>query len=126
MVPQRFPITVDLVREPLTLYRACHASSNDELIRGMRSNYDAERPPHPSDLKATVLHMAVSMFEDAERVASFARQRPERLGTHVAAVGLQPGLGICIADTSGPGHWSVWARPEVLVSLVTGMQPVQD
>jgi hypothetical protein len=121
-----FPITVELVEEPRTLFRACHGSTVTEITAALRSNYETGRPPHPADLRATILHMAVSMFENEERVLNFARRRPGRLGTHVARVELQPGHGICVADTGSAGHWSVWGRPAVLVDLVSNVVPVGD
>jgi hypothetical protein len=56
-----FPITVELVEEPRTLFPACHGSTVTEITAALRSNYETGRPPHPADLKATILHMAVSM-----------------------------------------------------------------
>lgn len=70
--------------------------------------------------------MAVSMFEDLERVKGSARIRPERLGTHVAAIELRPGHGICIANTGGRGHWSVWGRPNVLAGFVVSVVAVDE
>lgn len=115
----KFPISVHLVERPRVLFRAVHGPEQPELIEAMRSNYDAQRPPHPSDRKATVLHMAVSMFEDGGALARFASRAPERLGTYVARVELRPGQGVCIADTGNHGHWSVWGRPDVLAAMVT-------
>ena len=50
-----------------------------------------------------------------------ARALPRRVGTHVAQITLQPGLGLCRADTSGPGHWSVWGIPDRLVKCIVGV-----
>jgi hypothetical protein len=82
----------------------------------MRSNYETGRPTHPADLRATVLHMAVSMFEDAEGLSPLARRRPDRVGTHVARVLLRPDRGICLADTGSPGHWSIWGFRDELAT----------
>lgn len=62
--------------------------------------------------------MALSMFESADVAAQLARRVP-KLGGHVATVDLQPDLGLCVAKTGGPAHWSVWGRPVQLVSRVT-------
>jgi hypothetical protein len=69
------------------------------------------------------MHMAVSMFEDGERLQSSARQRPDRLGTHVARIELRPGRGICRADT-GVGHWSVWGLADQLADCVVDVIPI--
>ena len=62
--------------------------------------------------------MAVSMFEDGERLAKFARQRPDRLGAYIARVVLKPDLGICLADTGSRGHSSIWGLPRQLAACV--------
>ena len=64
-----------------------------------------------------MLHMAVSMFEKADTVERLARCHPTRIGTHVMSLALQPGHGVCVADTSGPGHWSVCGVPTQLQAL---------
>ena len=98
---------VVVLEEPMTLYRGCHRPGRRALEAAMTSNYQAGR----SDLRATALHMAVSMFEDPEVVAIQARRRPDRVGTHIARIELQPGRGICVADTGGPGHCPSGASP---------------
>jgi hypothetical protein len=62
--------------------------------------------------------MAVSMFEDAEVLSRLARRRPDRVGTHLPRVELQPGRGICLADTGSRGHWSIWGLPDQLAACV--------
>ena len=32
-------------------------------------------------------------------------------------------LGICVAKTAGPAHWSVWGRPDQLVTCVADVEP---
>jgi hypothetical protein len=115
---------VDVVRRETTLYRGCHGAALPELVRGMRSNYEAGRRPHPAERNAIVTFMAVSMFEDGERLRRFALQRPDRIGTHIAIVELRPGLGICLADTGGEGHWSVWGLPDQLAQCVVDVVPI--
>lgn len=115
---------VVVLDEPMTLHRGCHGDDHEALMAAFTSNYESGRPPHPMDLRATALHMAVSGFEDAGRIISLAKRRPDRIGTHVATLDLEPGHGICIADTSGPGHWSIWGVPTQLVAFVTDVQEV--
>lgn len=62
--------------------------------------------------------MALSMFDSID-VAGQLVDRVPKLGGHIAALDLQPDLGICIAKTGGPAHWSVWGRPLQLESCVT-------
>jgi hypothetical protein len=68
--------------------------------------------------------MAVSMFEKADTIERLARRHPARIGTHVMSLALQPGYGVCVADTSGPGHWSVWGVPTQLQAFVTSVRTV--
>jgi hypothetical protein len=107
---------VVILTEPVILHRGCFGPTR--LREAFLSNYEAGRPPHPQDLRATVLHMAVSMFEDFDLVHRLCSRRPDRIGTHILTAELQPGHGVCIADTSGPGHWSIWGIPTTLESMV--------
>jgi hypothetical protein len=84
---------------PITLHRACHGTDRRRLELALTSNFQARRePPHPADLHATVLHMAVSMFAQRDGLERMARRRPDRIGTHIATVSLTPavrGTGPC-------------------------------
>jgi hypothetical protein len=62
--------------------------------------------------------MALSMFDSFDVAAQLAGRVP-KLGGHIATLNLLPDLGICIAKTGGPAHWSVWGRPLQLESCVT-------
>jgi hypothetical protein len=68
--------------------------------------------------------MAISMFDRADVAAALAERVP-KLGGHIATMDLQPGLGICLAKTGPPAHWSVWGRPPQLVSCVADVEPGQ-
>ncbi len=107
------------------MYRGCHGSGGAAARDAMRSNYEAGRSPHPTALRATVLHMAVSMFEADEVLLRLARRRPDRVGTHLARLELQPDRGICIADTGSAGHWSVWGIPDQLAACVVDVELVR-
>lgn len=108
---------VFVLERPMHLFRA--VVDPGQIENDFRSNHERGRSPHPTDLRATVLHMAVSLFEDPTVVRRLAKRAPERLGRHVATLDPAPGFGVCVADTSGPGHWSVWARPDQLREFVT-------
>jgi hypothetical protein len=123
----RYPNTyeVRVLQERITLHRACFGADSLSVLAGLRSNFENRRdPPHPADLHATILHMAVSMFEKADTIERLARRHPARIGTHLMSLTLQPGHGVCVADTSGPGHWSVWGVPAQLQAFVTGVRRV--
>ncbi len=105
-------IHVFVLQEQRTLYRACFGSARRDLLHAVSSNYEIDRqPPHPADLRATALHMAVSGFEDAQSLTRLASRRPDRIGTHIATLQLEPGKGVCLADTGGAGHWSIRGIP---------------
>jgi hypothetical protein len=70
--------------------------------------------------------MAVSMFDDGDRLRRLAAQLPERIGTHIARLELPPGQGICFADTGSIGNWSVWGRPDVLTNAITELTAVAE
>lgn len=118
-------IRVDVLERRLIVFRGCQGSDADAVRDAMRSNYEARRSPHPADLRATVLHMAVSMFEASGPLVRMARRRPDRVGTHVARLELRAELGICIADTGSVGHWSVWGTPEQLAGCVVDVEAVR-
>jgi len=126
MAEQSFPITVQLLERQLVVYRGCRGTSAKALTDAMRSNYELGRKPHPADLRATVLHMAVSMFEDGDRLRRLALHLPERIGTHIARLELPAGQGICFADTGSIGHWSVWGRPGVLKNAIVELTPIAE
>lgn len=123
MPPPESAFLVVVLQEAKTLYRGCFGDDPRSLVEALSSNYEMRRSPHPQDLRATALHMAVSGFEDRERIAALARRRPQRIGTHVLKLELQPQFGVCVADTSGPGHWSIWGVPAQLAALVTDVSP---
>ena len=115
---------VVVLQEPMTLYRGGFGPTH--VMEAMQSNFQAGRSPHPQDLRATVLHMAVSMFERFDVVRSICARRPERAGTHVITIRLQPGHGVCVARTGGAGHWSVWGLPLTLAGFVVDVVGITE
>jgi len=115
---------VHVLTKPMTLYRGCRGRDQRALEEAVSSNFQVGRSPHPTDLHAAVLYMAVSMFASSATIAALARRRPGRIGTHVACMELQPGHGVCVADTGGVGHWSVWGVPALLVQFVVSVEEV--
>lgn len=121
-----FPIVVDAVRAPVTLYRGCHGTDAAAVLACMRSNYEVGRSPHPGERRAIALYMAVSMFEDGALLQRVALRRPSRVGTHLARVELLPAQGICISDTGSAGHWSVWGLPGQLAECVLDVTAIDQ
>lgn len=123
----RFPtqFRVLVLREPLTLYRGSHGADDLSVEAALTSNFQARRTPHPADRHATVVHMAVSMFDRPEPVTRLAHLFPGRIGTHLIRVDLAPGQGFCVADTGQAGHWSVWGVPTRFVACVSAVWPFE-
>ena len=79
-------------RAPVVVYRGCRERSATALTDAMRSSYELVRKPHPADLRATVLHMAVSMFDDGDRASSTRSTSHSRVWAaqiRLAAVGFE-------------------------------------
>jgi hypothetical protein len=87
-------------------------------VASFRSHYELQRPPRGVETWATVIYMAVSTFETEAPCWHLIERTRGRIGDHVAELGPGSGHGICVAKTGGPGHWSVWARPDVLQAAV--------
>lgn len=113
-------IEVRVLEDPMTLYRIVAGTESSVLEDGMRSHYELGRPPRGPENRAAVIHMAISMFAKPRAAMQLAARVPQ-LGGHLAKVDLQAGLGICIAKTGGPHHWSVWGRPPQLASCVSDL-----
>jgi hypothetical protein len=106
-----------VVETPQRLYRVSTARDDDRFADAFRSHYERRLPPRGPEGRAAAIHMALSMFDTADVAAQLARRVP-KLGGHVATVELRPDLGLCVAKTGGPAHWSVWGRPVQLTDCV--------
>lgn len=111
-------VAVEVLDEKRQLFRVCANPDIDAVEIAFRSHYELRRPPRGPENRAAVIHMALSMFDRPEIAADLARRVP-KLGGYVATVDLVPGIGICVAKTGAPAHWSVWGRPGQLATCVT-------
>lgn len=84
------------------LYRACWAPDSPAQLDSFRSHYELQRPPRGAELRAAVIHMAVSMFETPAPCWDLIARTHGRIGDHVAELRLVPGRGVCVAKTGGP------------------------
>jgi hypothetical protein len=110
-------VEVWVVERPRRLYRVSPGLQDARFVEAFRSHYEQELEPRGPEIRATVIHMALSMFVSAEVAVRLARRVP-KLGGHVSMVRLEPGFGFCVAKTGQRGHWSVWGRPAELVGCV--------
>lgn len=102
------------------LFRVCGDREASGFEDAFRSHYDLRRPPRGPENRVAAIHMALSMFDRIEVAADLARRVP-KLGGHVATLDLVADLGICVAKTGGPAHWSVWSRPAQVIACVTNV-----
>jgi hypothetical protein len=107
-------IDVRVLDAEMRLYRACAGSAEGVALESFRSHFELKRPPRGPENRATVIHMALSMFEEPEPCWDLIERTRGKIGDQVAELHLTPGRGVCVAKTAGPLHWSVWARPEIL------------
>jgi hypothetical protein len=111
-------VAVRVVARETHLFRICRVEP--AKLDDFRSHYELELPPRGIEDRATVIHMAVSMFETPEPCWELIERTSGRVGDRVAEVTLLPDRGVCVAKTGGPWHWSVWGRPAELQSAVAG------
>jgi len=116
-------VDVRVLDSEMRLYRACASSAGGAALDSFRSHYELKRPPRGPENRATVIHMALSMFEEPEPCWTLIERTRSKIGDHVAELRLTPGHRICVAKTAGPLHWSVWGRPEVLNDAVAILMP---
>jgi hypothetical protein len=111
-------VAVRVLDSNMRLYRICRGEPAE--LDDLRSHYELDLPPRGVEDRATVIHMAISMFETAERCWELIDRMNGRIGDRVAELALVPDRGVCVAKTGGPAHWSVWGRPAELQSAVAG------
>lgn len=116
-------IEIDVLGEPMRLYRIVGDPESDQPADSFRSHYELGRLPRGPENRAAAIHMALSMFDRREVAAALAKRVP-KLGGHVATMELVPGMGFCVAKTAGPSHWSVWGRPVQLLACIADVEIV--
>lgn len=118
-------IEVAVLEDEQRLYRVSFAPDDERFMDALRSHYELGRPPRGPENRAAVIHMAISMFDSVDVARQLARRVP-KLGGHIATIDLRPGLGICVAKTGGPAHWSVWGRPAQLAACVADLEKAEE
>lgn len=113
-------VRVRVLEDEMRLYRATWGDGDQAQLQSFRSHYELQRPPRGPEVRAAVIHMAVSMFEAAQPCWALIDRTGGRIGDHVAEVRLLPGRGVCVAKTGGPLHWSVWGDPRLLQVAISG------
>lgn len=113
-------VRIRVLEDEMRLYRATSGDGDPAQLESFRSHYELQRAPRGAEVRAAVIHMAVSMFETDEPCWALIDRTKGRIGDHVAELRLGPGRGVCAAKTGGPLHWSVWGDPAVLRAAVSG------
>lgn len=111
-------VRVRILDDEPRLYRACFGPTDAGPADSFRSHYELERPPRGVEAWATVIYMAVSMFQTVAPCWHLIKRTRGRIGDHVADLRLGPDRGVCAAKTGGWLHWSVRGRPEALQAAV--------
>lgn len=75
----------------MRLYRATWAEHDPAQFDSFRSHYELQRSPRGPEIRAAVIHMAVSMFETAEPCWALIDRTKGRIGEKVAELRLVPG-----------------------------------
>lgn len=114
---------IEVLAEPLTLYRVCKATSigdEERLLIDLRSNYEKKpnKPPYRLDAHATVIHMGLSFWGNEDSARRMSHHLAQHLGEHIARLHIEPDYGVCVADTGPEGHFTVWGRPGKLLEFV--------
>lgn len=93
-------------------------------VEGPRSHYERGAPPRGYERRLAAIHMGLSVFSTRAAAAAMALKWP-KIGMFVAELGLEPGNGLCLADTGQPGHWTLWGRPLQLLSAIADILNVE-
>lgn len=118
-------IEILVLEDSMRLFRVVGEPGSPSFDDAFRSHYELDRPPRGPENRAAAIHMALSMFDRRDVAVQLAARVP-KLGKHISTLDLRPGLGICVAKTGGPAHWSVWGRPAQLVSCVADIEEVMQ
>lgn len=117
----------------MTVWMLTHqATSPADPSELFHSKFATDSPPHPLAREATVIYMALSMWDDVgiPTLKGLAAANPDN-PQFAAKVTLKPKVksratGICTADTEAPGHWSVWGVPSKLGACLVDVRPVGE
>ena len=114
------------VRETTTVYRIVRGAdrSAPAVLDSLRSHYEHGAPPRGYERRLAVIHMGLSVFSTRAAAAAMALKWP-MIGMFVAELDLEPGNGLCLADTGQPGHWTLWGRPLQLLSSIADILHVE-
>jgi hypothetical protein len=119
-------LLVPSVRETTTVYRIARGADRNApvVLDSLRSHYERGAPPRGYERRLAVIHMGLSVFSTRAAAAAMALRWP-MIGLFVAELNLEPGNGLCLADTGQPGHWTLWGRPLQLLGSIADILHVE-
>jgi hypothetical protein len=114
------------VRESTAVYRIVRGADHSApaVLDSLRSHYERGAPPRGYERRLAVIHMGLSVFSTRAAAGAMALKWP-MIGMFVAELDLEPGNGICLADTGQPGHWTLWGRPLQLLGSIADILHVE-
>lgn len=105
---------------PPVLYRI--VKGNQPSLDDFASAMMLGRPPRLIERREPAAWTGLSMFDSAARAGEKAREFP-KIGAYIATVVLRDTRRVVWHKTLGPGHYTVWGRPEEFMPAVTSVEP---
>lgn len=104
----------------LVLYRIVRVGSPaaDDFLSRMMLGF----PPRRTEREQPEIWAGLSMFDSADRARARAREFPA-LGAFIATISVDA-RRVVTRQTLGPGHYTVWGAPVVLLTAVMIVAPV--
>lgn len=103
-----------------TLYRII--KGEEVALLDLTSSEAQGVPPRSNAPDVLRLWDGISCWATAAQARRTIRSFPH-LGTHVAVLHIPDEAAVRVERTRGPGHYTVWGDPAVLMTYVTGVLP---
>jgi hypothetical protein len=105
---------------PYRFYRIVGTNPPGEI--DFSSNKAKGLPPRGPELVDPELHDDISVWDSREGAVRTVRRYP-KIGAFIAELVIPDDATVRFRQTGDPGHYSIWAEPQDLLALVTGVSP---